>query len=108
MALTYSPDSTWTPGRLMIGSPLAWRLASGLALELSELVLDDGQHLARIAEQVLELRDQADHRLVLVFDLLALECRQPAELHLQDGVGLGFGELEPAPQRGAGRVDVRR
>src|SRR5438128_534054 len=24
-----SPASTWTPGRLMIGIPLAWRLASG-------------------------------------------------------------------------------
>ena len=27
---TRSPDSTWTPSRLMIGMPLAWRLASGM------------------------------------------------------------------------------
>ena len=29
-----SPDSTWTPGRLMIGMPLAWRLASGIGVDL--------------------------------------------------------------------------
>ena len=28
-ARTRSPVSTWTPSRLMIGMPLAWRLASG-------------------------------------------------------------------------------
>ena len=31
VAIGTSPDSTWTPGRLMIGMPLAWRLASGIA-----------------------------------------------------------------------------
>ncbi len=34
MALTYSPCSTWTPGRFTIGRPLAWRLASGMAWTL--------------------------------------------------------------------------
>ena len=30
VAIGTSPASTWTPGRLMIGMPLAWRLASGI------------------------------------------------------------------------------
>ena len=30
-----SPDSTWTPGRLMMAMPLAWRLASGMAWTLA-------------------------------------------------------------------------
>ena len=33
-ASTRSPDSTWTPSRLMMGTPLAWRLASGTAWTL--------------------------------------------------------------------------
>ena len=36
VAIGTSPDSTWTPGRLMIGMPLAWRLASGMAWTLAE------------------------------------------------------------------------
>ena len=31
VAIGTSPASTWTPGRLMIGVPLAWRLASTIA-----------------------------------------------------------------------------
>ena len=31
VAIGTSPESTWTPGRLMIGMPFAWRLASGIA-----------------------------------------------------------------------------
>ena len=33
-ASTRSPDSTWTPSRLMMGMPLAWREASGTAWTL--------------------------------------------------------------------------
>ena len=35
VAIGSSPDSTWTPGRLMIGMPFAWRLASGIAWTLA-------------------------------------------------------------------------
>ena len=35
VAIGTSPDSTWTPGRLMIGMPLACRLASGMAWTLA-------------------------------------------------------------------------
>ena len=31
-----SPASTWTPGMLMIGRPLAWREASGMAWTFAE------------------------------------------------------------------------
>ena len=67
-----------------------------LRLELGQLVRDDGQHLARVGEQVLELGDEPDDARVLVLDLLALERGQPSQLHLEDGVGLGLGELEAA------------
>ena len=33
-ASTFSPESTWTPSRLMMGMPLAVRLASGMACTL--------------------------------------------------------------------------
>ena len=55
-------------------------------------VLDDLQHAARVAEDVLELRDELDDGDVLVLDLLALERGEPPQLHLEDGVGLDLGE----------------
>ena len=36
VAIGTSPVSTCTPGRLMIGMPFAWRLASGIAWTLAE------------------------------------------------------------------------
>jgi hypothetical protein len=76
-------------------------------LEVQQLVLDDLEDLARVGEEVLELADELDDRLVLVLDLLALERRQATQLHLEDGVGLDLGELEQLDERARG-VDVRR
>ena len=83
-------------GDEVLGGQLAVRIGldPGLAivavalLEVGQLVLDDLQDLARVGEQVLELADELDDRLVLVLDLLALERGEPPQLHLEDGVGL--------------------
>ena len=45
---------------------------------------------------------------ILVLDLLALEGGQPAQLHLEDGVGLDLGQLEALDERRSRRIDVRR
>jgi len=36
VAIGVSPGSTWTPGRLMMAMPLAWRLASTMVWTLAE------------------------------------------------------------------------
>jgi len=79
-----------------------------LLLEVGKLALDDGEHLARVGEQVLELGDELDDGAVLVLDLLALQRRQATQLHLQDGVGLHLGELELLHEVGAGYIHVGR
>ena len=203
VAIGTSPDSTWTPGRLMIGMPLAWRLASGmawtlaredaaavgeeqrpvvgvrdeqvldgvlfardvaddalaaamlaavgrdrlaldvaaagdrdhdvlvgdevlvghlaagvvgdagaplagvLALELGQLVLDDLADPGRVGEDVLELGDELDDREVLVLDLLALEGGQAGQPHVEDGLGLQLGQVEPASSGCCGRPRPR-
>src|SRR5213078_4526826 len=68
-------------GQLAVGVRLDARLAlvAVLTLELAELVLDDDEHLARVGEEVLELGNEPDHRLVLVLDLLAFEGGEPAK-----------------------------
>ena len=44
-ASTRSPDSTWTPSRLMMGMPLAWRVASGHRVDLG------AEHAAAVGEE---------------------------------------------------------
>ena len=97
-------------GQLAVGIGLDARLSvvAVLALELDELVLDDDEHLARVGEQVLKLGNEPDDRLVLVLDLLALKGGEPAQLHLEDRVGLDLGEAEAAHEGGPRRVDVGR
>ena len=60
-------------------------------------------------EDRLELLDRRLQLLELVAQLLALELGEPAQLHVEDVVGLDLGELERLRhQAGAGRVDVGR
>ena len=66
IALTYSPDSTCTPGRLMIGRPLAWRLASGSACTFGD------EHAPAVREEqdrVVRVRDEkVPHGVLLAGD----------------------------------------
>ena len=83
-------------------------LAGVLALQLGQLVLDDLRHARRVGQDVLELGDELDDREVLVLDLLALERGQAGEPHVQDGLRLQFGQVEPLHQVGAGVLDLAR
>ena len=73
-----------------------------------ELVLDDLEHPGRIGEDVLELGDELDDREVLVLDLLALEGGQAGEPHVEDGLGLELGEVEPLHEVVARVLDLAR
>ena len=78
-------------------------LAGVLLLQLGELVLDDLADPGRVGEDVLELGDELDDREVLVLDLLALEGGQAGEPHVEDGLGLELGQVEPASSGCCGR-----
>ncbi len=84
--------------------------ASGYAELLHDrlqLVADDLPLARLVGEDVLEV---GDDRLELgepVHDLLALESRQAAQLHVEDRLGLDLVDLEQLHQAGAGLVDVR-
>src|SRR6266550_7085640 len=66
-----------------------------LRRDLVEVLLDERKDPPRTREDRLELGDELDRLAVVVVQLLALESREPAELHLQDGLGLRLGEPEP-------------
>ena len=83
-------------------------LAGVLLLELGQLVLDDPADPGRVGQDVLELGDQLDDRQVLVLDLLAFEGGQAGQPHVEDGLGLELGQVEPAHQVGPGEVHVGR
>ena len=82
-------------------------LAGVLALQLGQLVLDDRQHPAGVGQDVLELGDQLDDGQVLVLDLLALEGGQPAQPHVEDGLGLDLGQVEAGSSGWSGRSPRR-
>ena len=83
-------------------------LAGVLPLQLGELVLDDREDPGRVGEDVLELRDQLDHREVLVLDLLALEGGQAGQAHVQDRLGLELAQVEALHQVAPGGLHVGR
>ena len=78
-------------------------LAGVLALQLDELVADDAHDAGRVGEDVLELGDELDDREVLVLDLLALERGQAGQPHVEDGLGLQLGQVEPLHEVRRGR-----
>ncbi len=83
-------------------------LAGVLPLELGQLVLDDLADAGRVGQDVLELGDELDDRQVLVLDLLALEGGQAGESHVEDGLGLELGQVEPLHEVGPGVVHLAR
>src|SRR6266550_7790799 len=66
-----------------------------LRRDLVEVLLDERKDPPRTREDRLELGDELDRFAIVVVQLLALEPGEPAELHLQDGLGLRLGEPEP-------------
>ena len=60
--------------------------------QLSQFGLDKTEHPFPAPEDVLVVRDLGDKVLVLQTDLVGLQRREPAQLHLQDGVRLDLGE----------------
>src|SRR5690606_3863447 len=65
-----------------------------LALQFGHVVVDEREDLARVREQVLEIRDALDQLLVLVEQRLALQRGETAELHVEDGPRLDLREVE--------------
>ncbi len=63
-------------------------------LEVEHLILDDAENARRVAQQLLVVLDLAEEGLVLVLDFLAFERGQPAQLHVEDGLGLPFAQPE--------------
>ena len=54
-------------------------------------------------EDALQLLDELQDLLVLLHDLLALERGQPAQLHVEDGLGLDLGQRRAASSGCRGR-----
>ena len=79
-----------------------------LALHLARLRTNDGRHLGGVAEQPFQFDDSRDELFVLVLDPLPFQRCEPAELHVQDGLGLDFGQGELGHQVAAGVYDVGR
>ncbi len=83
-------------------------LVAVLGDDLAELGADDLALPGRAGQDRLEVGD-LDHQLVVVVDdLLALQGREAAQLHVEDRVGLQLVDLEQLDQAGAGLVGVRR
>src|SRR5881394_524346 len=45
-----------------------------------------------VAQNLFQLRNQLDDRFIFIDDLLAFERRQPAQLQIENGLGLNFGK----------------
>ncbi len=61
-----------------------------------------------MGQQVLQIGDGARDLFVFILDLLALERRQTAQLHVEDRLGLQVGQLETLHQPFFGHVGIRR
>ncbi len=80
-----------SPGsKVILLSPLGGELLADLA----ELGLDDRRGSFSSAEDRLELGDRLAQLRHLLFELGAAEAGEPAELHVEDVLGLHLGELE--------------
>ena len=66
--------------------------------DLRQLVGDDLPLAGLVGQDVLEVGDPQLELGEVVDDLLALEGGQPAQLHLEDGVGLDLVDVEQLDQ----------
>ncbi len=80
------------------------RLGPELGAHLLDLVSDLLPLLLFGADEILERLALGAQLLVLLLDLHFLELAQVAQPHIEDGVGLHFGELERLDQDGLGLV----
>ena len=74
--------------------------------DLVELVVDDLALAGLVGEDVLEVGDLELDLGQAVDDLLPLEGGQPAQLHVEDRVGLDLVDVEQLDQARAGVVDL--
>ena len=64
--------------------------------------------LRGLASRSSSVGDELDDGAVLVLDLLAFQCRQASQLHLEDRVRLRLGQVEAAHERRPGGIGVGR
>ena len=88
--------------RALGGLDLGAALVAELAADLAHLLLDHGEDLLLVRQQVLVVGDGAAQAVQLLLNLVALETRQAAKLHLEDGRGLLGREAEALDQAAAG------
>ena len=81
-------------------------LVAELLLHLCVLRRNDLGDALRIGEDVLQLLDQRKYFQVLVFDLLALECGEPREAHVEDRLCLQLAQFELGHQLFACNIHI--
>src|SRR5437762_2316590 len=91
-----------------LGENLGAPRVAVLLFDLEQLFLDGAHQLGVRGQDALELLDQREHLLVLLDDLVPLQLGQALQPHVQDGLGLDLGELEPRHQRVLGGVGAVR
>ena len=79
-----------------------------LFLERQKVLADHLADLGRAAQQILQILDLPKFFLVLVSDLAPLQAGQAPERHVQNGLGLDFGQAETIHQVGARRIGCAR
>ncbi len=90
----------------VVGDEATAPVVAELLSDLRELVFDDLPPPGRVGEDRLEIGDPLVELRQFGTQLVDLERREPAKRHVEDGVRLDLGELEPLdqPAAGVGRV----
>ena len=77
-----------------------------LALDLAGFPLDLGPYLLRVLQQVLQPGDGRQQVVVFLVEALTFQRSQPAQLHIEDGLGLDLRQVELLHQVVAGSLNV--
>ena len=77
------------------------RCAAVLSLNLAQLVLDDRQHALLLREDVQQVLDRLEQRVVFALDAVALEAGELVEAQVEDVADLLLGELDSGLRRAA-------
>ena len=65
-----------------------------LFLEIAQVVLDEHHDLRLVLQEVFQVGDPLDDLLVLLHDLVALQPREAAQAHVDDGLRLALRQRE--------------